>query len=242
MAEEQKPWVGVDLDGTLARDAGWKGAEHIGAVIPRMAARVRRWHNDGRRVKIFTARADDERKVNAIKKWLKDNRLPDLEITNVKDRFMVKMWDDKAVAVRKNTGLGFKDGRVAESVVKRLLGDAALAGSGAREFAEYQPAWLSPQSELIVVPHHARWAAQHVVPYAPVGETGSEGKDTGIFRAMRQAGWIRVVLERNSHLLVNPAYCSNEQMRALKNYCAEHRLIMVDEATQRDIFNPAHGD
>jgi len=155
---------------------------------------------------------------------------------------MVRSWDDRAVSVRKDTGLGFKDGRVAESVVKRLLGEVALAGPETREFLDYQPVWLSPEAEIIIVPHHARWARQHVFPYAPGAETGTEGKDTGIFNAMRQAGWVRAIIERRQYLLVNPAYCSNAQMRALRDYCAEHHMIMVDEATQRNIFNPAHGD
>lgn len=103
-AENQKAWIAVDLDGTLARYTGWKGSTHIGAPIPRMVRRVRRWISHGKKVKIFTARADDEKSVNAIKKWLKDNELPDLEITNLKDENMVALWDDRAVAVQKNTG------------------------------------------------------------------------------------------------------------------------------------------
>ena len=30
---EDKAWIGVDLDGTLARYDGWKGIEHIGEPI-----------------------------------------------------------------------------------------------------------------------------------------------------------------------------------------------------------------
>lgn len=101
---EEEGWIGVDLDGTLAKYNGYKGAAHIGEPVPAMAARVRRWVGRGKRVKIFTARADDEKSVNAIKKWLKDNELPDLEVTNLKDEKMIEFWDDKAVAVEKNTG------------------------------------------------------------------------------------------------------------------------------------------
>lgn len=31
-----KPWLGVDLDGTLAVYDKWRGIEHIGAPIPAM--------------------------------------------------------------------------------------------------------------------------------------------------------------------------------------------------------------
>lgn len=97
-------WIGVDLDGTLAKYNGWKGATKIGEPIPKMVSRVRRWVGHGKKVKIFTARADDERSVNAIKKWLKTHELPDLEVTNLKDEHMTKLWDDRAVSVEKNTG------------------------------------------------------------------------------------------------------------------------------------------
>lgn len=103
-SEDEEGWIGVDLDGTLAKYNGYKGATKIGEPIPKMVARIRRWVGHGKKVKIFTARADDEKSVNAIKKWLKDNELPDLEITNLKDHHMTELWDDKAVAVKKNTG------------------------------------------------------------------------------------------------------------------------------------------
>jgi hypothetical protein len=102
--DENEEWIGVDFDGTLAEYGGWHGATKCGKPIPKMVARVRRWVGHGKKVKIFTARADDEKSVNAIKKWLKDNELPDLEITNIKDQYMVKLWDDKAVGVETNTG------------------------------------------------------------------------------------------------------------------------------------------
>jgi len=36
-----RPWIGVDLDGTLAHYDGWKGPTHIGAPIHKMVQRVR---------------------------------------------------------------------------------------------------------------------------------------------------------------------------------------------------------
>ena len=102
--DDDEGWIGVDLDGTLAKHTGWKGITHIGDPIPAMVARVRRWVGRGKKVKIFTARADDEKAVTAIKKWLKKHELPDLEVTNLKDQKMIEFWDDRAVQVQKNTG------------------------------------------------------------------------------------------------------------------------------------------
>lgn len=102
--DEADDWIGVDLDGTLAKYSGWKGSTKIGKPIPAMVRRIRRWVSHGKKVKIFTARADDERAVNAIKKWLKDNELPDLEVTNLKDEHMTCLWDDRVKSVEKNTG------------------------------------------------------------------------------------------------------------------------------------------
>jgi len=56
MAERSEEWIGVDLDGTLARYEGWKGADHIGAPVPAMLARVKEWRSNGIEVRIFTAR------------------------------------------------------------------------------------------------------------------------------------------------------------------------------------------
>lgn len=96
-------WIGVDLDGTLASDASDDNMA-IGEPVPEMAARVRRWHQAGVKVKIFTARASNPVEIPKIKAWLLANKLPDFEITNIKDYQMVELWDDRAVEVIKNTG------------------------------------------------------------------------------------------------------------------------------------------
>ncbi|MGD0238350.1 MAG: hypothetical protein ABSC55_27925 [Syntrophorhabdales bacterium] len=53
-------WIGVDLDGTLAEYHGWIGIHHIGKAITPMVERVKRWIGEGKKVKIFTARASQE--------------------------------------------------------------------------------------------------------------------------------------------------------------------------------------
>lgn len=125
-SEDEEGWIGVDFDGTLAKHTKYKGPTKLGDPIPKMVARVRRWVGHGKKVKIFTARADDEKSVNAIKKWLKDNELPDLEITNLKDQHMIEFWDDRAVSVKRNTGeiKEFKlSATAANAIIEQILED-----------------------------------------------------------------------------------------------------------------------
>jgi hypothetical protein len=98
------PWIGVDLDGTLASDVNSWGDGIIGHPIPAMVARVKKWIAEGVTVKVFTARASSSKQVLAIKKWLAKHGLPDMEVTNVKDRLMIELWDDRCVQVSYNTG------------------------------------------------------------------------------------------------------------------------------------------
>jgi hypothetical protein len=102
-----KEWIGVDLDGTLASYTEYKGPEHIGEPIPKMVSRVKKWLDDGKTVKMFTARADGKDKavaVKAIKAWCKEHLGQELEVTCKKDQFMTELWDDRAVRVKKNKG------------------------------------------------------------------------------------------------------------------------------------------
>ncbi len=110
----QNGWIGVDLDGTLAKYDGWKGAEHIGEPIAPMMARVKEWIAAGIEVRIFTARVshdgtpdrefEAESARHAIEKWCRLNIGADIRVTNQKDYEMVELWDDRAVQVEANTG------------------------------------------------------------------------------------------------------------------------------------------
>ena len=123
LLEDEDGWIGVDLDGTLAKHLPGKyRPTKIGDPIPKMVARIRRWVGHGKKVKIFTARADDEIAVNAIKKWLKDNELPDLEVTNLKDKGMSEFWDDRAVGVKKNTGEVKENAEEIEQAIFNAMG------------------------------------------------------------------------------------------------------------------------
>jgi hypothetical protein len=103
-------WYGIDLDGTLAEYHGWQGQEHIGAPVPRMMEFVKNLISLGQEVRIFTARAyapDGGLNVRAceiVQDWLQSHGLPRLQVTNVKDYGMIKLFDDRAIQVEENTG------------------------------------------------------------------------------------------------------------------------------------------
>lgn len=103
-------WYGVDLDGTLAYYDAWRGPTHIGRPISLMAARVEKWLEEGRTVKIVTARAasgyrERELAINAIQDWTERYFGVRLEVTAEKDFNMVQLWDDRARQVKENLGI-----------------------------------------------------------------------------------------------------------------------------------------
>ena len=67
-----------------------------------MVDRVKRWLKEGKDVRIFTAR--DAKSYPAIRRFCMRNFGKTLKITNIKDRFMIEFWDDRAVGVEHNTG------------------------------------------------------------------------------------------------------------------------------------------
>lgn len=104
-------WIGVDLDGTLAEYHGWKGIDHIGDPIPMMLNRVKGWLDEGKNVKIMTARVGRStgRDVPAarshIQDWTEKHLGVRLEVTNEKDMGMIALYDDRAIQVIENTGV-----------------------------------------------------------------------------------------------------------------------------------------
>lgn len=100
-------WVGVDFDGTLA--TYHKGmAPALGEPIPQMVARVKRWLENGIRVKILTARASHPSWTTeshiAMSNWCREHLGVVLPITCEKSYEMIELWDDRAVQVESNTG------------------------------------------------------------------------------------------------------------------------------------------
>jgi hypothetical protein len=106
----EQPWIGVDLDGTLAHYDSWVSPTSIGKPIPLMVDRVKRWLSEGKYVKIFTARVSHPDKMlvatitAAIRMWCIENIGAALPVTCVKDTAMLELWDDRAVQVTINTG------------------------------------------------------------------------------------------------------------------------------------------
>jgi hypothetical protein len=60
--ETGKGWYGFDLDGTLAKYDGWKGIDHIGEPVKPMVELIKRMHDEGKVVKIMTARVAPKEK------------------------------------------------------------------------------------------------------------------------------------------------------------------------------------
>lgn len=111
-------WIGVDLDGTLAKYDGWVSPTHIGEPIKPMVDRVKQWLDEGKTVKIFTARAYPGGRIteqelidvhDAIATWCIKHIGTILPITYMKDYGMVSLWDDRAVQVVPNTGIPIQD-------------------------------------------------------------------------------------------------------------------------------------
>jgi len=104
-----KGWIGVDLDGTLAKYDGWQGADHIGEPILIMLTRVKTWLDEGKIVKIFTARVssnnpDADMAREKIIEWCSKHIGISLEVTAEKDYGMIELWDDRCVQIIPNTG------------------------------------------------------------------------------------------------------------------------------------------
>ena len=111
-----EPWLGVDLDGTLAKYDGWKGHDQIGEPILPMIEKVKEAIADGMTVKIFTARVcsaqkqeDVDTALRAITSWCFKHIGVQLPITSEKDFNMVEMWDDRAVQVIPNEGMTLQE-------------------------------------------------------------------------------------------------------------------------------------
>lgn len=93
-------WIGVDLDGTLAHYDEYRGDDHVGEPIEPMVRKVRKWINEGRDVRLFTARKPHP----AIRRWMRDHLGAILPITNMKDPKMQALYDDRVVQVKRNEG------------------------------------------------------------------------------------------------------------------------------------------
>lgn len=108
---EMVGWIGVDLDGTLAKYDTWQGELTIGDPVNEMVQRIHKWISKGFQVKIVTARvassvpvARREKIINAIDRWCEVNLGYTLPVVAEKDFAMLQLWDDRCVQVVPNTG------------------------------------------------------------------------------------------------------------------------------------------
>ncbi len=104
-------WIGVDLDGTLAQYYEWDG--NVGAPVPLMVERIKKWIADGKDVRIMTARVSSKHAdINfvieqraIISDWCLKHIGIELPITCSKDFQMLELWDDRAIQIVPNKGI-----------------------------------------------------------------------------------------------------------------------------------------
>ena len=95
-------FIGVDFDCTLATYTKWTGPEDMGEPIKPMVDRVKTWVKEGKDVRIFSARGKDS--YPAMRRWMTKHLGVVLPITNIKEPAMYAFYDDKAIAMERNTG------------------------------------------------------------------------------------------------------------------------------------------
>jgi len=124
-AIKDQAWIAVDFDGTLAFHDKWVPWDEFGQPIPLMLERVKAWLADGKDVRIFTARVGTaeneevclmsgetftrEMMIARLDNWCLEYIGRTLPLTATKDKFMVELWDDRAVQVVPNTGRTLAD-------------------------------------------------------------------------------------------------------------------------------------
>ena len=143
--ETGKGWYGFDLDGTLAKYDGWKGIDHIGEPVKPMVELIRRMHDEGKVVKIVTARIAPHKLEDGtvgesyitipggengatrnyahqfINDWCHFNLGFVPEIVYQKDHLMLELYDDRVKQVVPNEGWLIED--IARSKRQRVVLD-----------------------------------------------------------------------------------------------------------------------
>jgi hypothetical protein len=106
-------WIGVDLDGTLAKSMQTQTYE-IGVPVRPMVQRVKTWLAHGEDLRIFTARVnpnhpkiDIAHARSAIESWCELHLGQILPVTYEKDWDMLLLFDDRARQVERDTGRVF---------------------------------------------------------------------------------------------------------------------------------------
>jgi hypothetical protein len=100
-------WIGVDLDGTLARDDAeghFEPPYPLGKPVPEMVELVKSLLAAGITVKIFSARACEPEAIPIIQAWTEQHGLGRLEVTNQKNYDLIRYYDDRAIQILPNQG------------------------------------------------------------------------------------------------------------------------------------------
>ncbi len=115
LKKQKKGWIGFDLDGTLAMNYnGIFNPKEIGSPIPSMIALLRKYIEEGKEVKIFTARVSTNGTIHSIydavvarhfiHKWCEKNIGRKIDVVSVKDFRMRLLYDDSVIRVKTDTG------------------------------------------------------------------------------------------------------------------------------------------
>lgn len=158
-----EPWIGFDLDGTLACYEKWEGPDKIGKPVPAMIVILKQHLAAGDVVKIFTARvADDPKGIarKAIQAWCRKHIGRVLPITNEKDNAMVRLYDDRAVAVEKNTGKLLNDpDKIQAACVACECGDCEIHAYSDDEERDDHGRWTKSSSLKEAETEREKWPA-----------------------------------------------------------------------------------
>ena len=95
--------VSIDFDGVIADYDGWKGEDHLGKPMKGSINFIKRLLESGFKPVIHTTR-----NRNKIKQWLKFNKFPQIEVTNIKYPSLVYI-DDRCVQFKGNFNTLIKD-------------------------------------------------------------------------------------------------------------------------------------
>jgi|GEM_PF-1181963 len=142
------PWIGVDLDATLAHYDEWHGIDHIGEPIPAMRQRVLQWLSEGKHVRILTARVGPQRHdvphtieeiTHHIEQWCLKHLGQVLPVTCAKDYNMVAFYDDRCMQVIPNKGTCVVDD-FNQRLIDRTTGFRQTLGQQSLEIAHLRSA------------------------------------------------------------------------------------------------------
>lgn len=105
-----KKYIGFDLDGTLAHHAPGDSTDTVGPPIAANVARARAYLDAGEEIRIITARAwsgyeDAPHQISMIEAWCEVWLGRIVPVQAHKCGRMHALFDDRAVAVERNTGV-----------------------------------------------------------------------------------------------------------------------------------------